>query len=404
MVKYIIKRILISILILFGVSVIIYTMVRLMPNDYIDHKYEAQLNQGTLKQDDIDNFKALYGLYTPEARLHLTVDGEDGTFDRDVRKVIFDEILSISQEVDDYDVTADGVGLYRNKTSRTEESIGDGLMRVTEKRMELTVNRDDATLYEYHYYTSVFEDRKEIMSVEDNFGNVTEQEKIVTKETKNTISRGTYKFTCDDGEFTFVFSKVSGSGSAPAVSGITYVKTTFGERLGTILSGYFTWLGNLIKGDLGVSFKYEKPVGQVISENMWVSFAIEVKATIRRDAPVFGARLHSNNIYNDRHFSAYVLLCGNSYQTVCRRPRLAAVSRTYQSRRSLSRNFRRIFQAFRRHVCSPYFADIRQRNTVARRTNALYAYQHVGSTVRRLYQNGARQGLVGKDGNIQARV
>ena len=36
MIKYIIKRLLISVLVLFGVSIIIYTMVRLMPNNYVD--------------------------------------------------------------------------------------------------------------------------------------------------------------------------------------------------------------------------------------------------------------------------------------------------------------------------------------------------------------------------------
>ncbi len=47
-----------------------------------------------------------------------------------------------------------------------------------------------------------------------------------------------------------------------------------------LCEGYFKWLGNMLKGDMGVSFKYEKPVNQVISENMWVSFAIAIIATI----------------------------------------------------------------------------------------------------------------------------
>lgn len=47
-----------------------------------------------------------------------------------------------------------------------------------------------------------------------------------------------------------------------------------------IVGGYFKWLGNLCQGDLGRSFKYEKPVTQVIGENMWISFAIAVVATI----------------------------------------------------------------------------------------------------------------------------
>ena len=62
MFKYIVKRILISILILIGVSIIIYTMVRLMPNDYVDIKYSQQLQSGSIKPEDIARFKELYGI------------------------------------------------------------------------------------------------------------------------------------------------------------------------------------------------------------------------------------------------------------------------------------------------------------------------------------------------------
>lgn len=62
MVKYIIKRILLSLLILFGVSVIIYTLVRLLPTDYIDKKFSSQLAQGTVLQEDINRMKQLYGI------------------------------------------------------------------------------------------------------------------------------------------------------------------------------------------------------------------------------------------------------------------------------------------------------------------------------------------------------
>ena len=47
-----------------------------------------------------------------------------------------------------------------------------------------------------------------------------------------------------------------------------------------LVGGYFNWLSNALQGDFGRSFKYEKPVSQVISENMWISFAIAVIATI----------------------------------------------------------------------------------------------------------------------------
>lgn len=116
MVKYIIKRILISIIILLGVSIIIYTMVRLMPTDYVDTKFASQLQSGTITQADIDHYKEQYG-------------------------------------------------------------IGDNSFK-------------------------------------------------------------------------------------------------------GIVGGYFKWLGNMAKGDLGNSFKYEKPVATVISENMWISFAIAIVATI----------------------------------------------------------------------------------------------------------------------------
>lgn len=116
MFKYIIKRLFISIFVLLGVSVIIYTLVRMMPNDYIDLKFASQLQQGTIKQEDIDRFKELYG-------------------------------------------------------------IGD-------------------------------------------------------------------------------------------------------KTFGGIIGGYFKWLGNLAKGQLGTSFKYNQPVAKVIGDNMWISFAIAVVATI----------------------------------------------------------------------------------------------------------------------------
>lgn len=116
MFKYIVKRLLLSIIILLGVSIIIYTMVRMMPNDYVDLKFATQLQTGAIKQEDVDHFKELYG-------------------------------------------------------------IGD--------------------------------------------------------------------------------SSFAG-----------------------IAKGYFNWISKLLQGDLGNSFKYDKPVAQVIGENMWISFAIAVVATI----------------------------------------------------------------------------------------------------------------------------
>ena len=47
-----------------------------------------------------------------------------------------------------------------------------------------------------------------------------------------------------------------------------------------IFKGYFTWLGNLLKLDLGVSFKYGVPVASKIAQHMGTSFMIALIATI----------------------------------------------------------------------------------------------------------------------------
>ena len=54
-----------------------------MPTDYIDVKYSSQLQQGSMTQQDIDDFKKLYGLYSPEAEITNTFDGV--SYSRDVK-------------------------------------------------------------------------------------------------------------------------------------------------------------------------------------------------------------------------------------------------------------------------------------------------------------------------------
>ena len=51
------------------------------------------------------------------------------------------------------------------------------------------------------------------------------------------------------------------------------------NSFGGILSGYFTWLGNLARFDLGTSFQYSAPVTDVIVDHMGVSFAVALIAT-----------------------------------------------------------------------------------------------------------------------------
>ncbi len=63
MVKYILKRLGLAVLILLGVSLIIYILVRCMPSDFIQSKVDA-MNQGgaTVPEETVENMKKLYGL------------------------------------------------------------------------------------------------------------------------------------------------------------------------------------------------------------------------------------------------------------------------------------------------------------------------------------------------------
>lgn len=59
---YIIKRLLFAFLIIFGVSIIIYFLIRLMPVDYITTKFSAQIQGGGMTEADLQRILALYGL------------------------------------------------------------------------------------------------------------------------------------------------------------------------------------------------------------------------------------------------------------------------------------------------------------------------------------------------------
>lgn len=62
MFKYIVKRVLYSIVILIVVSMIIYLLMRLLPIDYITKKFLSQTAQGTVSAEELNRIKALYGL------------------------------------------------------------------------------------------------------------------------------------------------------------------------------------------------------------------------------------------------------------------------------------------------------------------------------------------------------
>jgi peptide/nickel transport system permease protein len=61
---------------------------------------------------------------------------------------------------------------------------------------------------------------------------------------------------------------------------MAYSEAPFIDKFSSILGGYFSWLGNMLRGDMGESFLCQLPVSRVISEHMWISFAISLVALV----------------------------------------------------------------------------------------------------------------------------
>ena len=60
--KYLLKRIALALVILLGVSALIYMLTMLMPADYIDNQTSAALQSGAMTKEDVQRLKELYGL------------------------------------------------------------------------------------------------------------------------------------------------------------------------------------------------------------------------------------------------------------------------------------------------------------------------------------------------------
>ncbi len=106
MFKYCIKRILLAVLILFGVSLILYFLIRLMPVSFLETKVAEMCasNGDLVYEDELNRFKAIYGLSDDSifgilkgyfGWLVKFFQGDMGTsfkFERPVSEVIFESM------------------------------------------------------------------------------------------------------------------------------------------------------------------------------------------------------------------------------------------------------------------------------------------------------------------------
>ena len=118
-------------------------------------------------------------------------------------------------------------------------------------------------------YTGIFECKKKdtFLELTKNGAFSIYEEK---KEEKEVLASGSFT---TDAEGNVV---LTGAGSVS----VSFRMAGFFNKFGAVLGGYFQWLGNMLRGDLGDSFLYQMPVGQVISSHMWVSFSISLVALV----------------------------------------------------------------------------------------------------------------------------
>ena len=222
MFKYVLKRLGLSIIVLLGVSVIIYFLVRLMPNNYLDTKFSAQIQQGTITLEELDDFKKRYGLYMPEAYITVTPDAGDYA----------------------------GTVFTKDAKIKNRENAELGVLTPAE--------------YYEGTYTSKEDDTLTLEIIKGGTFSIVRTD----GETKQTLLKGIISATLDT---------LSLGNTACTVE---YREANFWEKFGSVLGGYFSWLGNMLRGDMGNSFLYELPVNEVIADHMWVSFLISLVALI----------------------------------------------------------------------------------------------------------------------------
>ena len=261
--KYIVKRLVLAVVILLGVSVIIYGMSRMMPTDFVDQQYESALSQGTMTQKDVDHIKELYGLNMPDAFITITV-GEGskyaGTkFTTNTKQDIYeDSVLFGSMDYFEW---------YTGTTSTSTNAT----TAYDNGNLRLTLGQDGYCKIGPYI-------PKDKVSAED----ISDDADIKSGVVHNYDEAG--KFTIietEDMELGAIRQiEVRLGGGNVIKLKVEYRTATGGEKFVAVIGGYFTWLGNLFQGDLGMSFKYKRPVSTVIFENMGISFAIALIATI----------------------------------------------------------------------------------------------------------------------------
>ena len=171
--KYIAKRLLLSVIILFGVSIIIYTLVRLMPTNYIDTKFASQLQQGTVKSEDVKRMKELYGLFIPDARINLYFNNEAK------------EVFGKSKFIQGLDYTE----WYNRQQRLTDNDIDNSWFKGEYKNNMISLKLTEGSKYQVLEYFMVYKNAQEFEIYADESGAY-----LLTKDAGNRIFKVYLKY------------------------------------------------------------------------------------------------------------------------------------------------------------------------------------------------------------------
>lgn len=272
--KYVIKRLLLAVIILLGVSVIIYGLARMMPTDFIDQKYSSAVSQGTMKQADVDRIKELYGLNLPDAYLTITVNGIEG---------YEGQKFTLNAKQDTYeDEVKFGAKKYMEWYTDGSTAIYSGNNNLS---IILGMEKNDDKVGSF-ILGKVYM-RGEVPPKYDENGNEIKDDDSFIQLNTEIVPEITGTFTLDETEGMshdqirqLIITLDEKYGGSVTTLSMNFRLATSGDKAKAIFKGYFDWLGNMLKGDFGMSFKYSQPVADVILQNMGISFAIAFIATI----------------------------------------------------------------------------------------------------------------------------
>lgn len=303
MVKYIVKRLLLALLILFCVSIILYTLVRVMPVNFVETQYytthantdvsDAELQQAMLDANLEDIEKAQEQGYSA---LWNKVFGYDGLSEKEMSQLenrLSNDWSSVSEKFEsDYSEYAfsevweafyfkEGYIGILTKYVEVEDDNGETKTEfvnikdengkyVTDLHVKKTDAKGDYILDEDENYIYVVDTYHSSSYASAIYKACADENKIAEYMSANNCDReSAIELIKKDTAIGIIFDRDNVK---------TYSKATVAVR--SIVAGYVNWAVNFIKGDMGTSFKYNRPVQEVIVSNMGISFIVSLISLI----------------------------------------------------------------------------------------------------------------------------